>query len=110
MFHRHSRIWIIFRVTSAAPASVQGPLSVTNSPGRSFVRWYYTYGPRGAQFLNEHPVWKPVARLALLPAVVLALFLTNTSMMTKAVSLMIISTLFVLALYRKKLPRSGGIQ
>jgi hypothetical protein len=83
---------------------------VTNKPGRAFVRWYYTYGPIGAQFLNEHPGWKPVARIALIPAVGAALFLTQTSMMTKVVSVMIISALIVLVLYRRKPRRSGGIQ
>jgi hypothetical protein len=82
---------------------------VTNRPGKAFIRWYYTYGPRGAQFLNEHPGWKPVARIALIPAVGAALFLTQTSLMTKVVSVMII-TLIVLAFYRKKLRPSGGIQ
>jgi hypothetical protein len=83
---------------------------VTNAPGRAFVRWYYTYGPVGAQFLNEHPGWKPVVMIALIPAVGAALFLTQTSMMTKVVSVMIISTFIVLVLYRKKLRPSGGIQ
>lgn len=83
---------------------------LTNAVGRAFVRWYYTYGPIGAQFLNEHPGWKPVARIALIPAVGAALFLTHTSIMTKVVSVMIISTLIVLALSRKKLLRSGGLQ
>jgi hypothetical protein len=49
-------------------------------------------------------------RIALIPAVGAALFLTQTSMMTKVVSVMIISTLIVLVLSRKKLRPSGGIQ
>ena len=83
---------------------------LTNAVGRALVGWYYAYGPIGAQFLNEHPGWKPVARGALLPAVGMALFLTQTSTLTKVVVVMIISTLVVLALSRKKLPRSGGTQ
>jgi hypothetical protein len=83
---------------------------LTNAVGRAFVGWYYTYGPIGAQFLNEHPGWKPVVRIALIPAVGAALFLTQTSMMTKIVSVMIISALIVLVLSRKKLRPSGGIQ
>ena len=83
---------------------------LTNAVGAAFVRWYYTYGPIGAQFLNEHPGWKPVARIALLPAVGAALFLTHTSMMTRVAVVLLIGTLIILALYRKKLLRSGGIQ
>ena len=83
---------------------------LTNTVGRAFVGWYYTYGPIGAQFLNEHPGWKPVVRIALIPAVGAALFLTQTSLMTKVVSVMVISTLIVLALYRKKPQPSGGIR
>jgi hypothetical protein len=83
---------------------------LTNDIGRVFVRWYYTYGPIGAQFLNEHPGWKPVVRIALIPAVGAALFLMQTSTMTKFVSVMIISMLIVLVLYRNKLRPSGGIQ
>ena len=82
---------------------------ITNAPGRAFVRWYYTYGATGAQFLNEHPGWKPVARAALLPVVGMALFMTNISMMTKVLSVMIISILIVLALHRKKRLPSGGL-
>jgi hypothetical protein len=83
---------------------------LTNTVGRAFVGWYYTYGPMGAQFLNDHPGWKPVVRIALIPAVGAALFLTQTSTMTKFVSVMIISMLIVLVLYRNKLRPSGGIQ
>lgn len=82
----------------------------TNGPGRAFVRWYYTYGPRGAQILNDHPEWKPVVRAALLPAIGIALFLTHTSSLTKILFIMIFATSIVLLLYRKKLPPFGGIQ
>ena len=83
---------------------------LTNAAGTAFVRWYYTHGPRGAQFLNEHPGLKPVVRVALLPLVGMALLLTHPSMLMKILSVMIISTLIILALYRKKLRPSGGIQ
>ncbi len=56
---------------------------VTNAPGRAFVRWYYQYGPGGAQFINEHPWLKPVVRTALMPAVGGAMFMTRTSMFIK---------------------------
>jgi hypothetical protein len=82
---------------------------VTNGPGRAFVRRYYTYGPMGAQFLNEHPEWKPVVRAALLPAVGVAIFLTHTSSLTKAMVL-IIGLSLVLLLVRNKLTPFGGVQ
>ena len=42
---------------------------LTNAPGRAFVAWYYRYGPHGARFLNQHPVFKPLVRVLLLPVV-----------------------------------------
>jgi hypothetical protein len=82
---------------------------LTNTVGKTFVGWYYTYGPRGAQILNEHPEWKPVVRAALLPAVGVAMFLTQTSSLTKAMVL-IIGLSLVLLLVRNKLTPSGGVQ
>ncbi|MHB8845058.1 MAG: CFI-box-CTERM domain-containing protein [Nitrospirota bacterium] len=52
---------------------------VTNTPGRAFVRWYYTNGPAAARYLNEHPAVKPLAQAALTPLVAAALFFTRTS-------------------------------
>lgn len=83
---------------------------VTTASGRAFVSWYYTYGPRGAQFLNEHPEWKPVVRAALLPAVGVALFLTHTSSWTKVLVVLMIGMFIVLFYYRKKLLPFGGLQ
>ncbi len=48
-----------------------------SGPGQAFVRWYYQRGPIGARWLNRHPVLKPLARTALLPAVGLASQLTG---------------------------------
>lgn len=39
------------------------------APGRAFIRWYERIGPPLAVWLNQHPDWKPVVRLALWPAV-----------------------------------------
>jgi hypothetical protein len=69
---------------------------MTNAPGRAFVRWYYTYGPVAAQFINEHPGLKPAVRVALLPAVGGAMFMTRTSALAKTI-LLVLSVL--LALY-----------
>ncbi|NTW66443.1 MAG: hypothetical protein HGB21_09095 [Nitrospirae bacterium] len=82
---------------------------LTNGPGKAFVSWYNTYGPTGAQFLNDHPEWKPLVRAALLPAVGVAMFLMHTSSLTKAIVLLIGLSL-VLMLVKNKLTSSGGIQ
>jgi hypothetical protein len=67
---------------------------LTNTPGKAFVRWYYTYGPIVADFLNAHPWLKPVARAALMPAVGMAVVVTGTSPLAKTV-LFAILALFV---------------
>jgi hypothetical protein len=48
---------------------------LTNGPGRHFVRWYYRYGPLAADFIDRHPMTKPVVRTLLTPLVILSLFL-----------------------------------
>lgn len=53
------------------------------APGRAFVAWYYRCGPRGAQFINDHPWLKPPVRLALLPLIALALVLLKTTALGK---------------------------
>jgi hypothetical protein len=69
---------------------------VTNAPGRAFVRWYYTHGPVGAQFINEHPRLKPFVRTALMPAVGGAMFMTRTSIFTKTIVFMFIGSLAII--------------
>ena len=56
---------------------------MTTGAGRALVAWYYRCGPHGAQFINAHPWLKPPVRLALLPLIVLALFLTGTTPLAK---------------------------
>ncbi len=65
----------------------------TNTPGRAFVRWYYAYGPTAAQFINEHPGLKPAVRVALLPAVGGAMFMTRTSTLTKTILFVVLGLL-----------------
>jgi hypothetical protein len=82
---------------------------MTNSAGQAFVAWYYRYGPIGAGYLNAHEWLKPVVRTALLPAVGGALFMTRTSLLTKAAVLILTGGLLgCLLIYRRKLVRSGG--
>lgn len=66
---------------------------MTSSPGRAFVKWYYQHSPKAAEFMIAHPVLKPLARVALLPAVFLAVFFTKTSLTAKLFFLMAILTL-----------------
>lgn len=69
---------------------------MTTTPGRAFVGWYYTYSPIAAQFINEHPGLKPAVRVALLPAVRGAMFMTRTSTSTKTILFVVLG---LLALY-----------
>ncbi|HXY53284.1 MAG TPA: CFI-box-CTERM domain-containing protein [Nitrospirota bacterium] len=81
---------------------------LTNAPGRAFVRWYYRVGPGGAEFINAHPWLKPAVRMALMPAVGGALFMTRASALAKALTL-VSAGLLVFALHaRKKLLHAGG--
>jgi Periplasmic copper-binding protein (NosD) len=80
---------------------------MTNTPGRAFVRWYYTYGPVAAQFINEHPGLKPVVRAALLPAVGGAMFMTRSSALAKTILLVLSGLLaFYASLRTVKMPRN----
>jgi hypothetical protein len=45
---------------------------LTHAPGRAFVAWYYRHSPRWAEALHERPALKPLARIALLPMIVMA--------------------------------------
>lgn len=80
------------------------------SAGRAFVHWYYTHGPAGARVLNDYPVLKLPARIALYPLVLSALFFTQTlaSIQLLAVlSLVLLSTIAVLR-YRKRISCAGS--
>jgi hypothetical protein len=81
---------------------------LTNGIGKAFVEWYYTYGPSAATWLNEHPQYKPLIRAALLPAIGLALFMTQTTLALRLALMSIMLCMTLYALYRKRLSRSGG--
>jgi hypothetical protein len=83
---------------------------MTNSSGRAFVLWYYQYGPAGAAFLDAHPWLKPAVRIALMPAVGGALFLTRTSLPIKLAVLLFVGSLLGYLWHRKKIGHSGGIR
>lgn len=77
---------------------------ITNEPGRAFVRWYYRYGPIGAEFIQAHPWLKPMVRVTLLPLVAGALFMTQTSYVTKALLVLFLGCcmLCVILAYRDR--------
>jgi hypothetical protein len=50
---------------------------VTNQPGRSFVRWYYRYGPVAAAMISEFDYVRAVVRVLLWPAVIFALLILS---------------------------------
>jgi hypothetical protein len=74
---------------------------LTNALGRAFVRWYYAYGPLGAEYMNSHPWLKPVMRAALMPAIGGALFMTKTSALTKTFVIAVFAGLLILCLALK---------
>ena len=84
---------------------------LTNGAGRAFVRWYYEHGPVAAAYLETHPAYKPMVRVALMPAVGAALFMTKTPFCIRtAVTLFILMMALMIAYrsFRKKISGSGG--
>jgi hypothetical protein len=74
---------------------------LTNALGKAFVRWYYEYGPIGAEYMNSHPWLKPVVRAALMPAIGGALFMTKTSAITKTFVIAVFAGLLILCVALK---------
>lgn len=72
---------------------------LVNRPGRTFVDWYYAYGPVAADFIIQYDFLKPLVRLIILPFVVFALFVIASSASTK----MILSALLILLMLRRRL-------
>lgn len=74
---------------------------LTNVVGTQFVQLYYRYGPVAANYLNEHPVFKPAMQALLYPYLLLASAFVDSGMIAGLFSLFmcfVISGLFVLAL------------
>jgi hypothetical protein len=80
---------------------------MTNAVGRAFVRWYYLYGPIGAEYINEHPQFKPLVRIALAPLIGVAFVMLHTSPMIK-ITVAMLSVLLFVHLLRKRYPRLRG--
>ncbi|HYA86058.1 MAG TPA: CFI-box-CTERM domain-containing protein [Nitrospirota bacterium] len=81
---------------------------LTNRAGNAFVEWYYRVSPAAADYLNNHPGYKPLVRAALFPAVAVSLFLTKTSLTVKIGSLLTAGFFIMFLFYMKRLSGSGG--
>ncbi len=82
---------------------------LTNGPGRMFVGWYYRHGPRGAQFINDHPWSRPMMQIALMPLVAGAFLMVHTSLQAKMIVILVIGLLFMYFLFSRYFFRSGGV-
>jgi hypothetical protein len=78
------------------------------SPGRAFVRWYYTYGPTAAAWLDAHPGYKPAVRAALWPAVGLSMLMTRTSPVLRTGFVLTVVCVLIILYYRRWVSGSGG--
>ena len=56
---------------------------MTNPLGSAFVSLYYKFSPPLATFIESHPTFKPIVRVALLPAVAMSTVAVNTTMAEK---------------------------
>ena len=73
---------------------------LTNTLGRSFVRWYYRTSPPIAHAIEMHPAVKPLVRSLLLPLIGFGM-LSLTTGMAPALVLMLLTLLSTVALFRK---------
>jgi len=65
---------------------------LTNPVGQAFVAIYYRTSPPIAEFLDQHPALKPIARVGLMPVVAISSAVLNTTPAAKAgiVSLLVL--------------------
>jgi parallel beta-helix repeat protein len=82
---------------------------LTNGPGRAFVEWYYRYGPIGAEFINMRPWLKPIAGIALLPAIGGAQFMLRSSFIAKMIVLICIGMVVLYFFHRKRVHSRSGV-
>lgn len=62
-------------------------------PGRAFVDFYYSISPAIAQFITDHPGFKPIVRAGLGPAVAMSAVVVNTSPTEKAAAVGLLALL-----------------
>ncbi len=76
---------------------------LSHSPGRWFVKQYYTYGPEAARYIERHPEWKSSVRVALLPLIAMTWVLFKAAWFIQAVIAMSgLAMIGGLYLWRKK--------
>lgn len=63
---------------------------LTNSAGKKLVILYYRFSPSAATFIIRHEYFKPVVRLALMPAVGVAAFFVYTTLLQKAITIIVL--------------------
>ena len=56
---------------------------LTNPVGQAFVDFYYEASPPIAEFLDQHPALKPIARVGLVPVVAITSLVVNTTAAAK---------------------------
>ena len=77
---------------------------VTNPVGSALVSAYYKVSPPVAEFIDDHPALKPIARVGLLPAVAMSTVAINTTSAQKMAivgSLLLVSALAVIWMRRR---------
>ena len=79
-----------------------------HSPGRWFVKQYYTYGPKAARYIERHPEWKSAVRLVLLPLIAMAWVLFNASWLVQVVVVVSGGIMFG-ALYLRRKNRKAAV-
>ena len=76
---------------------------LSNSPGRAFVKLYYTWSPPVADFIAQHNVVRFLVRIALLPLLALSYILVECSVVQQLITIALIcSTLTMVWLRRSK--------
>jgi len=68
---------------------------ITNPVGQALVGLYYRVSPPMAEFIDEHPVFKPAVRMGLAPAVVLSSLAVHTTAAQKMAVLAAVAALSV---------------
>jgi hypothetical protein len=78
----------------------------THALGRAFVSAYYTVSPALARSLDAHPSLKPAIRAVLAPIVAVALFMLESTWLTKLAIVMLISALVASGFMRRRARRA----
>ena len=76
---------------------------LTNKAGQLFVGWYYTHGPTGARYINQHPALKPLVRVALYPLIIGSTFIIKASPLAKGLLVVLLMIGLCLYMMRRQL-------